>query len=371
MIEHNLDMNYEEWQQLRYMCTQNMSNSLHSQEYADASDRLFSDLADPQARISGAIDANAVWAALTEMMFPLAWVPEDRGGAGLAAVDVGQVAESAGRHAVPELLVETVLARRWAALAGLDLAKDGPVVFAPLRHADTVGLTPSGHFEGVLSRVPAGRHTVVVLTGDGLHRITVEAAGAPGAESTVDLGGRRPESSASLPADPLIMRASAAALAACWIAGALRGLLSMTVTYAGERKAFGRSIGKFQAIQHHIALMATEVAAAEMAARVALKAIDNGTGLFEAASAKVRADEAGRIGCRIAHQVFGAIGFTIEHPLHLYTGGIDRWRDRYGSGPEWAVLLGRTALGQGGAALWPLVTDGGGFSRVMTEAAHA
>jgi len=335
-----------------------MTHPAPSSDYADAADRLFSDLADPVARVSAGAAAPSIWGALEEMMFPAAWVTEDRGGAGLNAVEVGQIVESAGRHAVAEPLVDTLLARHWASRAGLDVPEDGPIGFAPKTLGERAELDAEGCIVGHLGAAQGPR--VVLGDTDGVATL-----------SLVDTGETMPRATARLNVAPLVVRSSAAALAAAQIAGSVRGMLTLTVTYAGEREAFGRTISRFQAGQHHIAQLATEVAAAELAARVALKAIDDGHGIFEAAAAKIRADEAGRAGARIAHQVFGAIGFTIEHPLHLFTSSVEHWRGAYGTGPEWAVHLGRAALAQGGGALWPGITAPEQLSAAMIGAPHA
>jgi hypothetical protein len=62
---------------------------------------------------------------------------------------------------------------------------------------------------------------------------------------------------------------------------------------------------------------------------------------LEAASAKIRCSEAAEKGGAIAHQVHGAIGFTIEHILHRYTLRALAWRDDFGSESYWAVELGK------------------------------
>ena len=151
--------------------------------------------------------------------------------------------------------------------------------------------------------------------------------------------------------------ASATAMRAAQIGGALRWSLEAALTYAGERQAFGRPIAKFQAIQHHLAQLAGEVCATEVAAAVALQALDRGTARMEAAAAKIRADEAASDGSIIAHQVFGAIGFTDEHVLHRYTTRMLSWRDDFGSGSEWAAYLGRMVAKTGSDGFWPAITS--------------
>ena len=62
---------------------------------------------------------------------------------------------------------------------------------------------------------------------------------------------------------------------------------------------------------------------------------------LEAAAAKIRCAEAAEKGGAIAHQVHGAIGFTIEHILHRYSLRALAWRDDFGSESYWAVELGK------------------------------
>jgi acyl-CoA dehydrogenase len=52
----------------------------------------------------------------------------------------------------------------------------------------------------------------------------------------------------------------------------------------------------------------------------------------------------------------GAIGFTREHRLHLYTTSLWTWRDEFGGQVFWARQLGQAALAAGGTGYWPMVT---------------
>ena len=78
---------------------------------------------------------------------------------------------------------------------------------------------------------------------------------------------------------------------------------------------------------------------------------------LEAASAKIRCAEAAEKGAAIAHQVHGAIGFTIEHILHRYTLRALAWRDDFGNESHWAVELGKMVAAHGADELWPLVAS--------------
>jgi len=137
-----------------------------------------------------------------------------------------------------------------------------------------------------------------------------------------------------------------------------RWLLERSVAHAKDRVAFGRPIGGFQAVQHNLARLAGETAAALAAAGSAADAIDRAPRFddavfLEVASAKIRVGEAAETGAAIAHQVHGAIGFSREHVLHRYTQRLWAWRDDFGSESAWAVRLGAAVAENGADALWP------------------
>jgi len=146
------------------------------------------------------------------------------------------------------------------------------------------------------------------------------------------------------------------------IAGALESLLDISVRYSNERVAFEKKISKFQAVQHNLARLAGESAAALAAATSAADALSNATQFndevfLEAAAAKIRCSEAAEKGGGIAHQVHGAIGFTSEHILHRYSLRALAWRDDFGSESYWAVELGKLIAARGADELWPLVAS--------------
>jgi alkylation response protein AidB-like acyl-CoA dehydrogenase len=146
-------------------------------------------------------------------------------------------------------------------------------------------------------------------------------------------------------------------------AGALSAILEISVRYAGERVAFEKTISKFQAVQHNLARLAGESAAANAAATSAADAIANASSLaspgifLEVASARIRAAEAATEGSAIAHQVHGAIGYTKEHILHRFTQRLLTWRDDFGNESQWAVELGNRVAAAGADELWPLVAS--------------
>ncbi len=141
-------------------------------------------------------------------------------------------------------------------------------------------------------------------------------------------------------------------------AGALERVLDLTIEHVNMREQFGRPLAKFQAVQHALARLASEVAAASAAADHAAAAFARPTSEAEIAVgiARVRIGEAVGTATGLAHQMHGAIGVTEEHSLHRYTTSLWRWRDEFGGHPYWARKVGAAALAAGTAGYWPMVT---------------
>jgi alkylation response protein AidB-like acyl-CoA dehydrogenase len=142
------------------------------------------------------------------------------------------------------------------------------------------------------------------------------------------------------------------------MAGAMEAALAISTQYANERVQFGRAIGKFQAIQQQMAVLAEQAASSLVAVENAARAVAEGrqSAEFACAAAKIRAGEAAGKVAEIAHQVHGAIGFTKEYRLHPVTRRLWSWRDEFGNEAYWARELGRRIAVAGGDGLWPLIT---------------
>jgi alkylation response protein AidB-like acyl-CoA dehydrogenase len=102
--------------------------------------------------------------------------------------------------------------------------------------------------------------------------------------------------------------------------GCLQQALDMTVDYAKERKQYDRPIGSFQVIHHYCADMLTDVESTRLATYQAAWMISEGLPCTrEAAIAKAWAGVASERVLALAHQIHGAIGWTIDHDLQFYT----------------------------------------------------
>ncbi len=135
-----------------------------------------------------------------------------------------------------------------------------------------------------------------------------------------------------------------ACLIAAQMAGAMQRVLEMTLQFANDRQQFGRPLGKFQAIQHQLAVMAEQVFAARMAAQIGCSVAGNQPNTMNAAIAKARASEAAVEVTALAHSIHGAIGFTADHDLQLFTRRLHAWRLQAGSESYWHEVLGQAVL---------------------------
>jgi acyl-CoA dehydrogenase len=345
---------------------------------AETAARIFADLADPQT-VNRAPDGawkKPLWDTLAGSGLTLAWVPEALGGAGASLADGFAILSVAGRFALPVPLGETLLAGWLLSRAGI-ASPPGVMTVAPARPGDRIALDGDGMLSGQARGVPFGRdagHVAVLAHGAAGAAIALVAAGEFRAAEGRTLAGdardhltfdrARPVRVAPAPAgiDQTTLMLMGATVRSVQMAGALEAILELSVRYANERVAFERPIAKFQAVQHNLARLAGEVAAAVTAAgsaadTIAPAEVFDDLIFLEATSAKIRSAEAAEQGVAIAHQVHGAIGFTKEHVLHRFTLRLLSWRDDFGNESHWAVELGNRVAARGADELWPLLAS--------------
>jgi acyl-CoA dehydrogenase len=345
---------------------------------AETAEKIFADLADAQTINSdkqGGWKAP-LWQALTAAGLPLAWVPEDCGGSGASLAEGFSVLSAAGRFAIAVPLAETMLAG-WLLSQAKIASPEGEMTVAPASPRDRITLDADGRLSGRARGVPFAedaRHIAVLASGAGGLSIALVDAGACRIEAGLNLASDASDTVTFNKVQPLAIKPAPKAfdqtalmlmggvVRSLQIAGALESMLDISVRYSNERVAFEKKISKFQAVQHNLARLAGESAAALAAATSAADTIANATSFddavfLEAASAKIRCSEAAEKGGAIAHQVHGAIGFTIEHILHRFSLRALAWRDDFGSESYWAVELGRLIAARGADELWPLVAS--------------
>jgi acyl-CoA dehydrogenase len=345
---------------------------------AETAEKIFADLADAQTinhDKQGTWKAP-LWQALSEAGLPLAWVPDQLGGSGASLAEGFSVLGAAGRFAVAVPLAETMLAG-WLLAQAKIASPEGEMTVIPASPKDRITLNSDGSLSGRARGVPFARqakHFAVLTSGNGGWSIALVDATKGRIEAGLGLGGDNSDTVTLDKVQPIITRPApkgfdqnalmlmGGVARSLQIAGALESMLDISVRYSNERVAFEKKISKFQAVQHNLARLAGESAAALAAATSAADTIANASAFddavfLEAASAKIRCSEAAEKGSAIAHQVHGAIGFTIEHILHRYSLRALAWRDDFGSESFWAVELGKLVAHRGADQLWPLVAS--------------
>ena len=159
---------------------------------ADTCSRLFTAQVTPQLQESAEKGTwpEALWRQVEENGLTLPQVPESRGGAGGSWSDAHVVLTTAGRHAVPLPIAETMMGGWLLAQSGLDVPM-GPITLAPTSVHTRLTLTRNGkgwRLEGSAPRVPWGRqaeHVVVAAEDEGRPMIALVARGAASVEEDV------------------------------------------------------------------------------------------------------------------------------------------------------------------------------------------
>lgn len=290
--------------------------------------------------IENGASAEPLTGALSEAGFLELLASEEAGGAGLGWPEFHDVVVLCGAHAVPIPLVQTLLARRLVQPG--ERLPAGLLTFAPsLQHGED-GALQAQH-------VPGGRlaaHVIGALDDEDLVLLPaaqgdcqpVGVHGSMAASFRWPRGAGRPLARAVPPSELLPL---GALLHAALLAGAMKRAFDLTMAYANERVQFGKPIGRFQAIQHQLAVMAEQVAAARMASEAAFACGAERPAWSACAVAKARASEAAQQVASIAHAVHGAIGVTQEYDLQLFTRRLHEWRLAHGSESHWHRALGR------------------------------
>jgi alkylation response protein AidB-like acyl-CoA dehydrogenase len=259
---------------------------------------------------------RALWSALADAgVFALA-VPEAHGGAGSLPVELVCAAEQLGRHAVPGPFVETLAAAELLGRLG-----DVPLAAAWLPRIAEGEAIVSLTLPPAVPYALDGDVADLVLTADAE---AVREAAVRGGRASLDPARRMLP---VVPGEPLVTGAREAS-AAAYDLGALlcaaqqfglgRALLDVSVEYARTRHQFGRPIGEFQAVKHHLAGVLVELEFARPLLYGAALAYRTPDFSRDVSAAKAAASAASYTAARVALQVHGAIGYTDEYDPSLW-----------------------------------------------------
>ena len=305
-------------------------------------------------------------------------VPEELGGSGGSLSDALDVVRGAAYAGLSTPLIEGPILAGWL-LAASGTAFDWSDQLAVLAAGD-VQLADTGGgpvLDGTLDCVgwpESAAALVVPVRRDGeLLVVTVDAGAVrwpPGRANTAgEPVGRRVRldrvpvavAPAGLGYDAAaevlgLRRAAARAVA---MTAALQRTAELTIGYAGQRVQFGQPIARFQAVQTHLARLASEAQRAAVVVDAVQAGLDDRDDLRPGraltVAARTLAGDAAVTAARTAHQVHGAIGVTMEYPLQRFTRRLWEWEASDGTAARFARQLGAEAAG-GDLRLWQLIT---------------
>jgi len=289
--------------------------------FAETARALFADSCGPdnwrRMMEAGVAHEDARWAQIVETGLTLIMLPESAGGIGLTEVDFAMIAQEAGYVALPEPLVESagVAAPMLAALA-----PDHPLLAEP---AATVAIAhPANPFVAAADSASA-----ILLEKDGEAYLATPDQVTLTPEPVIDPLRRifRVEWDAANAA-PLgkadwdLALDRGALFAAAQGIGLAQRAVDMAVAYAMDRQQFGKPIGSYQAVKHHLASAQVAIEFAKPVVATAAAEIVHGDIQSRArvSHAKLVALEAADRAARASIQVHGAMGYSWEVDVHLF-----------------------------------------------------
>ena len=271
----------------------------------------------------------APWQALASVGALSVLVPEEDGGLGLDETYLVPVLEEAGRAALPHPLTETAMVAAPLGVEGLAAAADPSaersVVATDLGVAGPAEAIGFGSAAAVPSATFAEAFLLISDSGLRLYEAQeVEVEPVDTVDGSRHCGRVRPVAAGqTVTEDPQAVEAAfdrGVLGTAAELVGLSRAMLDLTVDYVAQRHQFGKPIGSFQAVKHHLANARIQIEFAGPAVLYAAYALAHGLadGARSVSQAKWLATRAAAVTGRAALQCHGAIGYTTEHDLHLY-----------------------------------------------------
>ncbi|MET0930988.1 MAG: acyl-CoA dehydrogenase family protein [Aeromicrobium sp.] len=340
-------------------------------------------LAEQAGVTNGDVDSRDALGQVAELGWSAMIVPDELGGAGGSLVDLALVAEELGRGGVVSPILGSQVVALTLAEAGGEhaeligsIAEGTSIATSALlepgpgsewSERSTTGTAVDGGWSlhGSYSLVPYGHEADVVLLdadlegrGRSLLLVRLPVAGATATRQRVI--GSEPRAALRLDgvtvptADVLpvatddvqgvldLLLDRNAVLQSAHAVGACEGALQLSVQYAKDREQFGRVIGSFQTIANRCADMRLGIDAARLLTWEAAWSVE--TGHAQAAErvsvAKTYLNGVGDTVTVNSHQVHGAIGYSTEYPLHIFTRHVKAYQTSYGTN---AIHLERIA----------------------------
>jgi alkylation response protein AidB-like acyl-CoA dehydrogenase len=271
---------------------------------------------------------SSLWRTLAELGVVGLTVPEAYGGLGLDELDLVLLLEECGRAALPAPILETtaVAAPLLRDIASDDIKATWLGAIASGDAIVAIGLPSMTYVQD------AHIANLALLVDRAEIHAVPRAALRLTPQPSVD-GARRlfrvawePRTETRIAHGETASRAIAAAFdrgaLACSaeLLGLARQMIDITVDYVKVRKQFGSAIGSFQAVKHHLASALVKLEFARPVVHRAAYAIARGESdaALHVSMAKASASDAAALAARVALQCHGAIGYTVEHDLHMW-----------------------------------------------------
>lgn len=263
--------------------------------------------------------AAKVYAQLADVGVFGLLIGEEHGGAGAGAVEMVVAMEQLGRYAVPGPLAETLAAVPTLLGGVADDSPDAADALAAIAGGRTATLAVAPEVPGAAD---AGAADLVYVVSDGTLATGEVESTAGSVDPTRTVSRLRVQQTITETVDPANTLRVGALATAAQLVGLGRGMLAVAADYAKTRNQFGRPIGSFQAVKHHLADVAIALEMARplvYAAALGLDgAVPDDTDVSrDVSAAKVAAADAAHLAYRQSLQVLGAIGYTAEHDLSL------------------------------------------------------
>lgn len=315
-----------------------------------------------------------LWHELHLLGFTAVTLAESCGGSGGDLRDAEAVVRASPLMAGP-IAEATFLVGPLLSAAGRPLPSDGPVTIAKSEGISVEPLAAGGwRLSGAAEEVPWLReceHVVLLLRHDGADKLAVIAIADPGVrvvagqnlageprdrlELNIEVG---QEALAELPAGDWFTAFDllGAAARTVQIAAAADEVLDIATRHVHERVQFGRPLIRLQAVQQLLARLAADVTTIDVAAGAAVLAVGgDGADELMVAAAKAEASALVKPVTGAAHQLLGALGFTLEHRLGAYSTRLWSWREEFGGEMVWQHHLGQRVLDTDDG-VWDLVS---------------
>ncbi|MEB3070718.1 acyl-CoA dehydrogenase [[Mycobacterium] vasticus] len=281
---------------------------------------------------------SEIWAAAADLGWHGLAVDERYGGSGFGLAELAIVLEVMGYELCPGPFLPTVTLAATLNACGSDSLRTtylsalaagaavGAVAVTDGVHIDSDGIA-AGHCPAVLGAPDAD--VIAVVVGDDVLVLDTSTDGVAIGTAPNALDSTRNIGELSLTgievSEKNLIRGGARRLHTIWrilaaaeSLGSAKACLQEARDYAQVREQFGRTIGTFQAVKHHLANMLVDTEMTTAAVWDAARAEDLDSAWFAAAVAAWHAVRTVVSTAEMNIQLHGGIGFTWEHDAHLY-----------------------------------------------------